>query len=78
MLPEETQVEDSIISVLLLMLQLGSEFFLGIRCPFSWVEHLPPKMSVHLPASRYAYIGILYASFACRCFQNILSPYVIT
>jgi len=28
-----------------------SEFFLGIGCPFFWFEHLPPKMSVHVPDS---------------------------
>jgi len=50
MLPEETQVEDSIISVLMLMFQLCQNFFFGIGCPFFGFEHLPPKMSVHVPA----------------------------
>jgi len=28
-----------------------SEFFFGIGCPFFWFEHLPPKMSVHVPVN---------------------------
>jgi len=50
MLPEEMQVEDVLhhqcnaayASTL-------SHLFFGIGCPFFWFEHLPPKMSVHVP-----------------------------
>jgi len=43
MLPEETQVEDSIISVLLLMLQLCQNFFLALGALFWGLSTCPPK-----------------------------------
>jgi len=43
MLPEETQVEDSIISVLLLMLQLCQNFFLALGALFFGLSTCPPK-----------------------------------
>jgi len=59
MLPEETQVEDSFISVMLLMLQLCQNFFWH-WVPFFWFEHLPPKMSVHVPARIHVFMNTRY------------------
>jgi len=57
MLPEEMQVEDVLhhqcIDVYASTL---SEFFFAIGCPFFWFEHLPPKMSVHVPVYIYIYV----------------------
>jgi len=43
MLPEETQVEDSIISVLLLMLQLCQNFFWALGAILLGLSICPPK-----------------------------------
>jgi len=51
MLPEETQVEDVLHhQCIAAYASTLSQFFLGIGCPFFGFEHLPPKMSVHVPA----------------------------
>jgi len=51
MLPEETQVEDVLHHQCIdANASTLSEIFFAIGCPFFWFEHLPPKMSVHVPA----------------------------
>jgi len=61
MLPEETQVEDSIISAA--DASTRSLLFFGIGCPFFWFEHLPPKMSVHVPACMCIFISMYVCVF---------------
>jgi len=50
------KVEDRMISVMLLMFQLSENIF-GDGCPFFGFDHLPPKMSVHVP-EHYDAVGV--------------------